>query len=355
MSKLSNRLMKTSPIVISLVSFVLAILVSCVIMLLCGYDPIFAYSVIIEGSLGSVRSFTNTLIQATPLIFTGLAFMVGKKATLINLGVEGQMVTGAMVAALVGMTPLPGILHLVLALLSGVIGGGLAGALIGFLKVRFGSNEVITTTMTNFIIVNFCDYLVNYPLKAEGAVAQTEKIVDGALLGKLIPGYQLTWAIVIAVLAALIVKFVLEKTRFGYEIRAVGLNMKAAETAGIKVGGVMMKAMLFSGALAGLCGAVHVTSVGKRFISGFSPGYGFSGISVAALASDSPLGIILAGIIFGALKTGAMYLNMMSQIPTEFVSVIQALVVIFVSAPLLIRALIGADRKPKKGGRSYAE
>ena len=357
MSKLSNRLMKTSPIVISLVSFVLAILVSCVIMLLCGYDPIFAYSVSIEGSLGSVRSLTNTLIQATPLIFTGLAFMVGKKATLINLGVEGQMYTGAMVAALVGMTPLPlpGILHLFLALVCGVIGGGLAGALIGFLKVRFGSNEVITTTMTNFIIVNFCDYLVNYPLKAEGAVAQTEKIVDGALLGKLIPGYQLTWAIVIAVLAALIVKFVLEKTRFGYEIRAVGLNMKAAETAGIKVGGVMMKAMLFSGALAGLCGAVHVTSVGKRFISGFSPGYGFSGISVAALASDSPLGIILAGIIFGALKTGAMYLNMMSQIPTEFVSVIQALVVIFVSAPLLIRALIGADRKPKKGGRSYAE
>ena len=114
MSKLSNRLMKTSPIVISLVSFVLAILVSCVIMLLCGYDPIFAYSVIIEGSLGSVRSLTNTLIQATPLIFTGLAFMVGKKATLINLGVEGQMYTGAMVAALVGMTPLPlpGILHL---------------------------------------------------------------------------------------------------------------------------------------------------------------------------------------------------------------------------------------------------
>ena len=114
MSKLSNRLMQTSSIVISLVSFMLAILVSCIIMLFCGYDPIFAYSVIIEGSLGSVRSFTNTLIQATPLIFTGLAFMIGKKATLINLGVEGQMYTGAMVAALVGMTPLPlpGVIHL---------------------------------------------------------------------------------------------------------------------------------------------------------------------------------------------------------------------------------------------------
>lgn len=356
MRKLTEKLMNASPVMISVVSFLLAILVSCLIMLCCGYDPIFAYSVIFEGSLGSVRSLTNTLIQATPLILTGLAFMVGKKATLINLGVEGQMYTGAIIAAIVGMLDLglPGPLQLFLALVCGIVGGSLAGALIGFLKVRFGSNEVITTTMTNFIIINFCDYLVNYPLKAEGAVAQTDKIMEGALFAKLIPGYQLTWAIVVAVAAAVVVRIVMDKTRFGFEVRAVGLNMKAAETAGIRVGGIMMKAMLFSGALAGLCGAVHVTSVGKRFISGFSPGYGFSGISVSALASDSPLGIVAAGIIFGALKTGAMYLNMMSQIPTEFVSVIQALIVIFVSAPLLIRSLLGAGRRSRKGGRSLA-
>lgn len=177
MSKLSNRLMKTSPIVISLVSFVLAILVSCVIMLLCGYDPIFAYSVIIEG-LARFRAFLVQHLDS------------GDAADLYGSGVYGRQESDAdqprrRRADVYGRdgcgvgrhdaAALPGILHLFLALVCGVIGGGLAGALIGFLKVRFGSNEVITTTMTNFIIINFCDYLVNYPLKAEGAVAQTNK------------------------------------------------------------------------------------------------------------------------------------------------------------------------------------
>jgi len=348
--KLLN-LLNSSSVLISFVSFVLAVLVSGVIMLLSGYDPLYAYSIIFEGSLGSLRAISNTLIQATPLIFTGLAFMIAKKATMINLGVEGQLYCGALVSAIVGMTPLglPGFLHFIITLVSGVIAGALAGAFIGFLKVKFGSNEVITTTMTNFIIINFCDYLVNYPLKSEGAVAQTDSMLPETLLPKILSSYQITYAIVIAVIAAIVIKFILDQTRFGYEIKVVGLNMIAGETAGIHVKKIMMLGMSLSGSLAGLAGATHVMSVGKRFISGFSPGYGFSGISVSALASDSPLGIILAGIIFGALKTGSMYLNMSSKIPTEFVSVIQALVVIFVSAPLLIKSIIGLDRKPKGG------
>ena len=154
--KLLN-LLNSSSVLISFVSFVLAVLVSGVIMLLSGYDPLYAYSIIFEGSLGSLRAISNTLIQATPLIFTGLAFMIAKKATMINLGVEGQLYCGALVSAIVGMTPLglPGFLHFIITLVSGVIAGALAGAFIGFLKVKFGSNEVITTTMTNFIIINF--------------------------------------------------------------------------------------------------------------------------------------------------------------------------------------------------------
>lgn len=351
MNKQLVKLLDSSSVVISVVSFLLAIITSGLIMFLCGYNPFYAYGVIFEGSLGNFKAITNTLIQATPLILTGLAFMIAKKATLINLGVEGQLYCGALVSAIVGMTPLglPSFLHLILTIVSGVIAGGLAGALIGFLKVRFGSNEVITTTMINFIIINFCDYLVNYPLKAEGAVAQTNLMLPGTLLGKIIPGYQITYAIVIAIVVALVIKFILDKTKFGYEIKVVGLNMTAAETAGISVKKVMLLGMSLSGCIAGLAGATHVMSVGKRFISGFSPGYGFSGISVAALATDSPIGIIVAGIIFGALKTGSMYLNMTSRIPTEFVSVIQALVVIFVSAPLLIKGLLGLRREAKGG------
>lgn len=345
------RTFDKNPLILSLVSFLLAVFVSCLIMAACGYDPFNAYSIIIEGSFGSLKAISNTLIQATPLILAGLAFMIAKKATLINLGVEGQIYAGAIVSAVVGMTNfgLPPILHLLLTIVSGVVVGGLAGSFIGFLKVHFGSNEVITTTMVNFIIINICDYLVNYPLKAEGAVAQTNPMLDSSLLPKMFGGYQLTYAIVIALLAALLIQFILTKTRFGYEIRAVGLNMKAAETAGIKVKKVMVLAMFASGALGGLAGATHVMGVGKRFISGFSPGFGFSGISVAALASDSPFGIILSGVIFGALKTGSMYLNMSSRIPTEFVSVIQALVVVFVSAPLLIKGMLGLRRKAKGG------
>ncbi|MFV0551956.1 MAG: ABC transporter permease [Anaerorhabdus sp.] len=345
------KVLNSSSVVISLVSFVLAVLVSGLIMFLCGYDPFYAYSIIFEGSFGSLKAFSNTLIQATPLILTGLAFMIAKKATMINLGVEGQLYCGALVSAIVGMTPLglPGFLHFIVTLVAGILAGAVAGEFIGFLKVKFGSNEVITTTMTNFIIINFCDYLVNYPLKSEGAVAQTNLMLPETLLPKIIPGYQITYAIVIAIIAAFIIKFILDKTRFGYEIKVVGLNMIAGETAGIHVKKIMMLGMSLSGCLAGLAGATHVMSVGKRFISGFSPGYGFSGISVAALASDSPLGILLAGVIFGALKTGSMYLNMSSKIPTEFVSVIQALVVIFVSAPLLIKAIIGLNRKSKGG------
>lgn len=345
------KLLNSNSAVISIISFILAIIVSGLVLLLCGYDPFYAFGVIFEGSLSNPKAIANTLIQATPLIFTGLAFMIAKKATMINLGVEGQLYCGALVSAVVGMTPLglPPIIHLVVTIVAGSIAGGISGAFIGLLKVKFGSNEVITTTMTNFIIINFCDYLVNYPLKAEGAVAQTDRMLPHTLLPKIVEGNQLTYAIVLAVSAALMIKFILDKTQFGYEIKVVGLNRMAAQTAGIYVNKVMMLGMSLSGCLAGLAGATHVMSVGKRFIASFSPGYGFSGISVAALASDSPIGIIVAGIIFGALKTGSMYLNMSTRIPTEFVSVIQALVVIFVSAPLLIKSIIRVN-KTKKGG-----
>lgn len=338
------------PSLLSLVSFIIALIISGAIMYLSGYNPIEAYQIIFKGSFGSTKAFANTLIQATPLIFTGLAFMMAKKATLINLGVEGQLYAGAICSAIVGMTPLqiPAILHFILTILVGMLAGMLAGMMIGALKVIFGSNEVITTTMTNFIIINICDYLVNYPLKAEGTVAQTNMLLSHNIFPKLFNGYQITGTIIIALICAIICKLILDKTKFGYELKIVGRNMKAAETAGIKVKNVMMFSMGISGMIAGLAGSMHVMSVGKRFISGFSPDYGFSGISVAALASDSPIGIILAGIIFGGLKTGSMYLNMSSKMPVEFVNVIQALVVVFVSAPLLIKLILGLN-KTRKG------
>lgn len=341
---------KANSALIPLVAFVLSVILSALIMLISGYNPITAFSVIMKGAFGSFTSFSNTLIQATPLIFTGLAYMIAKKTTMINLGVEGDFYIGALAGALVGMQDwgLPMVVHIFLVMVASIVAGGLAGLFIGWLKVRFGSNEVITTTMTNFILINFTSYLVNYPLKAEGSIAQTEKMVDSALLPKLFSKGQLTAAFFIAVVVAIFIYVLLEKTKTGFKIKAVGLNMKASETAGIRTGRIMLFAMFVSGAVAGLAGAVQVMSVNKRFVAGFSSGYGYSGIAVAALANDSAIGIIFSGIIFGALKNGANYLNMTSRIPTEFVSVIQALVVLLVSAPILIERIIGKKGKKKE-------
>ncbi len=340
-------------LVVPITSFFLAIVVSGLIMAVCGYNPFSAYGIIIEGALGSFRGIGNSLVQATPLIITGLAYMIAKKATMINLGVEGQLYIGAMAAALVGMTDLhvSSAMHIILAIAAAMMIGGLAGLFIGYLKVQFGSNEVITTTMTNFILINFTSYLANYPLKAEGATAQTKRMLDSALLPKIVAGSQLTWAFVIAVACAFVVKVFIDRTKVGLEIKCVGLNLPASETAGISVKRVMMLAMFLSGAVAGLAGALQVMSVNRRFVAGFSPGYGFSGISVAALANDSALGIILSGIIFGVLKNGANYLNMSSRIPTEFVSIVQAFVVIFVSAPLLIEDIFPFLRRTKEASK----
>ncbi len=336
-----------SSLLMPITSFVLAVFLSGIVMVMSGYNPIIAFGVIVKGAFGSSNAISNTLIQSTPLIFTGLAFMIAKKATMINLGVEGQLYIGALCGALVGTIDigLPLLLHILAVIVVGILSGGLAGLFIGFLKVKFGSNEVITTMMTNFIFINLTSYLVTYPLKAEGATAQSERMLNTALLPKIFSSYQITYAIIIAVIIAIFIKIYVDKTKVGMEIKAVGLNLKASETAGIKVGRIMLLAMFLSGAIAGLAGSVQVMSVNRRFVAGFSSGYGFSGIAVTALANDSALGIILSGIIFGALKNGANYLNMTSRTPTEFVMVIQALVVIFVSAPLMIQGFFSLFKK----------
>lgn len=339
-------------ILLPAVSLLLAMVISGVVMAVCGYNPFEAFGAIFAGAFQSQSGLAQTFTQATPLIFTGLAFTLAKKTTLINLGVEGQLLFGAMAAAVLGTVDLglPTFLHLPLTLVAGMAVGGLFAALVGLLKVKFGSNEVIATIMLNEIAKLFCSYLVNGPFKAEGAVSQTVKVLPTAMLPRIMAKYQLTFAIVLAVLACIAVKFFMERTVKGFEIRCVGMGSVAAETAGINVGKMMIAAMFLSGAIAGLAGACHVTGVDRRFIEGFSPGYGFDGIAVAALAGENPIGVIFAGVIFGALRSGAMVLNRTTNIPTDFINVIQALVVILVAAPLLVKEILRAGNLGRKKG-----
>lgn len=338
----------------SMIALFLAILISGIIMAVCGYNPLEAFGAMFAGAFQSQSGIAQTLTQATPLIFTGLAFTLAKKATMINLGVEGQLLFGAMTAAILGNMDmgLPIAIHLPLTLLGGMTVGGLFAALVGQLKVKFGSNEVIATIMLNEIGKLFCSYLVNGPFKADGAVSQTEKVLPTAMLPRIVEKYQLTVAILLAVLVCIAVKLFMERTVDGFEIRCVGMGSTAAETGGIHVGKRMVAAMFISGAIAGLAGACHVTGVDRRYIEGFSPGYGFDGIAVAALAGENPVGVIFAGIVFGALRSGAMVLNRTTNIPIDFINVIQALVVILVAAPLLVEEILSAG---KGNGRKGAK
>ena len=353
MSKLKNirfnkKAMLDNSVFISIASLLLSILVGAIVIFICGYSPVEAYGAILVGSFGSQRAVIQTLIQATPLVFAGLAFYFARNATLINLGIEGQLYMGALATSIVGVMDfgLPAFIHIPLTFLAGMALGGLYGALVGFLKVKYGSNEVIATIMLNFIAIGIVNYMVNFPLKAEGSIlAQSEKLLETAYLPRFVSKYQLSIGILIAIAIAFIIKYIMDKTVFGYEIKAVGNNILAAKTAGIKVGKIMIIAMFISGAIAGAAGATHVMGVDRKLISGFSPGYGFDGIAVAALAGSNPLAIILSGILFGALRAGAIELNLMTDVPTDFVYVIQGLVVIFVSAPMFIKMLFGNKKE----------
>ncbi len=334
--------------IVLFLSLILALIVGGVFFLANGYSPIDAYAAIFIGAFGSFPAFIMTLTQATPLIFSGLAFAVAIRGGMLNVGTEGQLFIGAFAAAIVGayIKGCPAYIHIPLVLLAAAIAGGLWAALVGFLKVRFGSNEVITTIMLNFVAINLTGYLVNYPLKnPEGMMAQTKPIFDSAKLPRFFSQYQLSAAILLAALTIAVIAFIFYKTPLGYEIEVTGKNKRAAETAGIKIDRVVIITMFISGAIAGLGGAGQVMGINHSFIDGFSPGYGFEGVAVSALVANNPVLTFFSGILFGAIKAGAITVNRIAHIPMDFVFVIQALVVIFVASPKLVGSILNIFKK----------
>ncbi|NLC77351.1 MAG: ABC transporter permease, partial [Clostridia bacterium] len=235
------------------------------------------------------------------------------------------------------LPPLPKLILLPLIIIIGMLASGLWGAAAGFLKAKYGTHEVVVTVMSNYIAINLTSYLVNYPFKAPGQVPQTEALPAAATLMKLMPRTQLTTAFLLALVMAFLVYWFLWKTVPGYEIRAVGENPRAAQAGGIPIVRNMVLAMGLSGALAALAGMTQVLGVNGRFIDGFSPGYGFTGIAVAVLGRNHPFGILLTALLFGALDAGALQLNRATSISADWVMVIQGLVILFVAAPAIFK------------------
>jgi ABC-type uncharacterized transport system permease subunit len=292
--------------------------------------------------LRSIYPFTESLVTATPYIFASLAVAVGFRCGLFNIGAEGQVLMGALSSAFIGysITGLPAYIHMPLALLAGIVGGGIWGLIPGYLKARFGAHEVVNTIMMNWIAFKLSDWLLNGPMKASGFRPVTPNIADTAVLPRFFPEpLRFNWGFVLALLAAWFVYWFLFKTTLGFEVRSVGANPDAAKYAGMSVTRNFVLVMAMSGALAGLAGSAQVLGVDHWVGQGFSAGYGFDSIALALLGKSHPFGVVLAALLFGFLRSGATRMQSLAGIPIDIISIIQGLVVIFIAAPAIIRWL----------------
>ena len=285
---------------------------------------------------------TESLVASTPYIFAGLAVALGFRCGLFNIGVEGQFFIGALCSAWVGytFTNLPWFIHLPLALLAGALGAAFWAAIPGYLKAVTGAHEVVNTIMMNWIAFRLSDWLLNGPMKAPGYRPVTPQIEASAELPRLFPApIRFHMGFFLALAVAALVYWLLFKTTIGFEIRAVGANPDAARYAGINITWNFILAMIFSGALAGLAGSAQVLGTDHWVGQGFSAGYGFDAIALALLGKSHPLGVVLAALLFGTLRSGATRMQSIAGIPIDIISIIQALVIIFVAAPAIIRWL----------------
>lgn len=317
--------------------FVLAVAVAALVIALAGSPPLPALAAWWEGAVTAPGALPESLLNATPLLFTGLAVAVGLLAGQFNIGVEGQLLMGALASAWVGfaVSGLPAPLHLLLALLAGALVGALWGWIPGFLKAWRGAHEVITTIMMNYLAIYLTQYLVTKVWKDPNSMSpQTPEALPTAWLPVLAEGTRLSVGLLLAVAVALALWYALRRTVWGYELRAVGANPEAARAAGVQVSRVVWGSMALGGAIGGLAGAVEVLGVHHRYYDQFSPGYGFDGIAVALLGNNHPLGVMLAALVFGAMKNGAVYMQSVTSpaVPREITLVVQAVVIFFLAA-----------------------
>ncbi len=346
-------------IVWPLIAVLAAFVVGGIVILLLGDNPLTAYSLLLSNSFGSVRDIGWTLHYATPLIFTGLAVAVAFRCGLLNIGVEGQLYVAAFAAAWVGIkfggtvvnifgkeenwswVSLPAIILIPLCMLAAIAAGGLWGAIPGMLKARFGSHEVINTIMLNFIGIALVGYFTQYFYKLPGdPIQRTAEIGEAAHIPRLnqfitaIPyDVPLNVAFLLALLMCVVVYVFLWKTKWGYELRAVGENPSAAEYGGISTKKQIILAMTISGMLAGMVGIGEVQGTRHHFESGFSADWGFLGIAVALLGRNHPLGVLIAAIFFGVLSRGEIFVDAFTRYVSKDLGwVLQAVIILFVAS-----------------------
>jgi general nucleoside transport system permease protein len=360
---------KVSPLVLTLLSVFFGLVIGGIVLAVAGYDPFKAYWVILVGTFSRPKYIAYTVIYATPLIITGLSFAFANKTGLFNIGAEGQFIIGAIAAAVLGYyLHLPPVLHVLACLLVGMVAAAVWGGLAGYLKARFGVHEVISTIMLNWIALYLNNYVVSVIKTAEHLTNPTTPMIRSSArielfavwkdsaAGQAWRGVHPFWddilrtpfnlGIVFALVFAVVVWFILNRTTLGYELRAVGYNRFAAEYGGINVKRSMFFSMAIGGALAGAAGVCHVLGW-TRYIAELaaSEGYGFDGLACALIGSSNPFGCILGGLLFGTLKYGGSKIQNELGAPTEIINIVIGMIVFFVAMPKLMSLLINQFRR----------
>lgn len=337
------------------ISIVIALIVSSIFILATGGSPTEAFAALFYGAFGTQRAIGETLLRTTPLIFTGLALTYGFRSGLFNIGAEGQLFLGGLAAAYFGLVlgGLSAYLAIPLTILAAAAAGAAWAFIPAVMKARVGANEVITTMMFSYIGRYFVSWVVTHPLSDKSGIPQTPQLPTHSLLPKLnqvFPFLMPTRAhlgFLIACGFAVVVWAVLRYTTLGYEARSVGFNPLASQTGGISISSTIVKSLCISGALAGVAGAVEVMGVYGRLFDQFSSGFGFTGIAVALLAKNNPIGVILAALLFGALDAGASTMQLEANVSQKVIAIIQAVIIFMIAAETIVTWSIGKVRGRK--------
>lgn len=328
-----------------------------------GYEALFRGAIFntrADDPAVGFRSLANTLTYATPLIAAGLGIALAFRVGLFNIGARGQILVGAGAAGWVSFSvDLPIVLHVIVAVAAGMLAGAVWGGIAGLLKAKTGAHEVIVTIMLNYVAFYLLLYLLRTPvLQAPGsATPKTGPAAETAQLPALLDGYSVHWGFLLVVAGTAIAWWLIDRSSLGYKFRAVGLNPSAARTAGIHVERTYIYAMLLAGAFAGLAASTEVLgTTTSGFTAGVDAGIGFDAITVALLGRSTPWGTFAAGLLFGAFKAGGFTMQASQGIPVDIVLVVQSLIVLFIAAPPLIRAIFrlpkpGAARRTRKSAR----
>lgn len=325
-------------------SLAIALTIGALLIVAYGERPTAVYGAILRFSVGDLDGFGYVLAIATPLIFSALAVAVCFKAGMFNIGVEGQylvaMVTAAWAA--VSLDFLPGPLHVVVILIAAMFGGMVWAGVPGLLKVKTGAHEVVTTIMMNGIAISLLAWAIRSPLRfsagpeGQNVDVRTDNFPKGALVGDLgsvfgiTPGAHLSWLLFLAIAAATVIWFVLRRTRLGYEARAVGSAQGSARASGIAIGSTQLRLFLISGALAGLVGMQQILANTGYLGSNYVAQLGFTGIAVAFLGQNNPIGIIFAAVLWGVLSRGEVALQIETEVPREFIIILQGILIMSV-------------------------